>query len=150
SGAAAYYQSINKSILDILEEIYEQYGYYQERLVSLTPEGKQGTAQLNQILTRFREKPPQALATKQVLIVEDYVVGESVHHQTNQTEKIYLPESNVLKFKLQGGAWICLRPSGTEPKIKIYFGVKEDTFAESRDTLESLKDAIMEKENNFI
>lgn len=150
SEAAAYYQSINKSILDILEEIYEQYGYYQEDLVSLTLEGKQGTEQINQILTGFRENPPQAIATKEVLIVEDYLVGESVHHQTNQTEKIYLPKSNVLKFKLQGGAWICLRPSGTEPKIKIYFGVKEDTFAESRDTLESLKDAIMEKVNNFI
>ena len=150
SEAAAYYQSINKSILDILEEIYEQYGYYQEDLVSLTLEGKQGTEQINQILTGFREKPPQAIATKEVLIIEDYLVGESVHHQTNQTEKIYLPKSNVLKFKLQGGAWICLRPSGTEPKIKIYFGVKEDTFAESRDTLESLKDAIMEKVNNFI
>jgi len=61
-----------------------------------------------------------------------------------------LPKSNVLKFKLQNGAWICLRPSGTEPKIKIYFGVKEDTFAESRNTLESLKDAIMEKVNNFV
>lgn len=150
SEAAAYYQSINKSILDILEEIYEQYGYYQEDLVSLTLEGKQGTEQINQILTGFRENPPQAIATKEVLIVEDYLVGERVHHQTNQTEKIYLPKSNVLKFKLQGGAWICLRPSGTEPKIKIYFGVKEDTFAESRDTLESLKDAIMEKVNNFI
>lgn len=150
SEAAAYYQSINKSILDILEEIYEQYGYYQEDLVSLTLEGKQGTEQINQILTGFRENPPQAIATKEVLIIEDYLVGESVHHQTNQTEKIYLPKSNVLKFKLQGGAWICLRPSGTEPKIKIYFGVKEDTFAESRDTLESLKDAIMEKVNNFI
>lgn len=150
SEAAAYYQSINKSILDILEEIYEQYGYYQEDLVSHTLEGKQGTEQINQILTGFRETPPQEIATKKVLITEDYLVGESVHHQTNQTEKIHLPKSNVLKFKLQNGAWICLRPSGTEPKIKIYFGVKEDTFAESRNTLESLKDAIMEKVNNFI
>lgn len=150
SEAAAYYQSINKSILDILEEIYEQYGCYQEDLVSLTLEGKQGTEQINQILTGFRETPPQEIATKKVLITEDYLVGESVHHQTNQTEKIHLPKSNVLKFKLQNGAWICLRPSGTEPKIKIYFGVKEDTFAESRNTLESLKDEIMEKVNNFI
>src|SRR5699024_2660540 len=138
SEAAAYYQSINKIILDILEEIYEHYGYYQENFVSLTLEGKQETEPINQILTCFRENPQQAIATKEVLIIEDYLVGESVHHQTNQTEKIYLPKSNVLKFKLQGGAWICLRPSGTEPKIKIYFGVKEDTFAESRDTLESL------------
>src|SRR5699024_6650558 len=113
-------------------------------------EGKQGTEQINQILTGFRENPPQAIATKEVLIIEDYLVGESVHHQTNQTEKIYLPKSNVIKFKLQGGAWICLRPSGTEPKIKIYVGVKEETCAERRDTLESLKDAIMEKVNNCI
>src|SRR5699024_6735441 len=150
SEAAAYYQSINKSILDILEEIYEQYEYYQEDLVSLNLEVKQGKEQINQILTCCRENTPQAIATKAVLIVEDYLVGESVHHQTNQTEKIHLPKSTVLKFKLQGGAWICLRPSGTEPKIKIYFGVKEDTFAESRDTLESLKDAIMKKVNNSI
>src|SRR5699024_5355165 len=122
--------------LDILEEIYEQYGYYQEDLVSLTLEGKQGTEQINQILTGFRENPPQAIATKEVLIVEDYLVGESVHHQTNQTEKIYLTKSNVLKCKLQSGGLICRRPSGTEPKIKIYLGVKEDTFVESRDTLE--------------
>src|SRR5699024_452182 len=134
----------------ILEEIYEQYGYYQEDLVSLTLEGKQGTEQINQILTGFRENPPQAIATKEVLIVEDYLVGESVNHQTNQTEKIYLPKSNVKNIKFQWCALISTRPSDTEPKTKIYFGVKEDTFAESRDTLESLKDAIMEKVNNFI
>src|SRR5699024_9114196 len=64
SEAAAYYQSINKSILDLLDEIYEQYGYYQEDLVSLILEGKQGTEQINQILTGFRENPPQAMATK--------------------------------------------------------------------------------------
>src|SRR5699024_7558070 len=83
SEAAAYYQSINKSILDILEEIYEQYRYYQEDLVSLTLEGKQGTEQINQILTGFRDRKSTRLNSSHVLIIEDYLVGESVHHQTN-------------------------------------------------------------------
>src|SRR5699024_12800464 len=88
SEAAAYYQSINKSILDILEEIYEQYGYYQEDVVSLTLEGKQGIELINQILTGLREKPLQAIAIKEVLIIEDYLVVVIFHHQTHQTEKI--------------------------------------------------------------
>src|SRR5699024_6518540 len=120
SEAAAYYQSINKSILDILEEIYEQYAYYQDDLVSLTLQGKQGTERINQILTGCREKRPQAIATQDGLIIEDYLGGASVHHQANQSEKIYVPESSALKLKLQGGAWFCLSPSGTEPKSKIY------------------------------
>lgn len=150
SEAAAYYQSINKSILDILEDLHLEYGYYHEDLVSLTLEGKQGNEQIEHILTDFRNNAPEEIAGKKIVVTEDYLERKSIHHQTNQSEKITLPTSNVLKYKLQNGAWFCLRPSGTEPKIKIYFGVKENTREASTETLAALKDAVMEKVNAMI
>src|SRR5699024_5014375 len=122
--AAAYYKTKDMNLYDGLLEIFEEYGYYKEGLESLTLEGKAGVEKIAAILEDFRDNPPVEMAGRQVLVREDYSSSERVLVNENLQETIQLPKSNVLKYKLEGGAWLCIRPSGTEPKIKFYFGVK--------------------------
>ncbi len=144
--AAAYYKTQNKSLLDALEDIFNEYGYYQEGLESLTLEGREGVEKISTILTDFRENPPTAIAAKKVLVREDYLSSERVvSGEESSPQTIELPTSNVLKYTLENGAWFCIRPSGTEPKIKFYFGVKEETVEESAQVLQALKNAVMVK-----
>lgn len=141
--AAAYYQTENKSLLDVLNNIFEEYGYYREGLESLTLEGKEGLERIKSIMNDFRDNPPNEIAGKQVLVREDYVSKERIYVKEDRKEEITLPTSNVLKYKLENDAWVCIRPSGTEPKIKFYFGVREKTLDESNSVLNELKEAVM-------
>lgn len=142
---AAYYKTKAMTLNDALHKIFETYGYYQEGLGSLTLEGKEGVEKIASILQSFREQSPTEIAGKRVVIQEDYVNGKRVMVQEGMIETIDLPESNVLKYQLEGGAWVCVRPSGTEPKIKFYFGVKEATLEESQVALQQIKNAVMER-----
>ncbi len=135
----------NKTLLDALNEIFEEYGFYKEGLASLTLEGKAGVEKISYILNDFRENPPTEIAGKQVLVTEDYLSSERVVLEEKRSETITLPKSNVLKYKLENGAWFCIRPSGTEPKIKFYFGVKEVSPEESEKALKELQAAVMER-----
>lgn len=141
---AAFYKLKDMTLNDALHEIFETYGYYQEGLESLTLEGREGVEKIAAILRSFREQPPTELAGKRVLVREDYERSERVFVDEDRKETIELPEGNVLKYKLEDGAWVCLRPSGTEPKIKFYFGVKEETLEASGEVLQQLKDQVME------
>ncbi|GGA65177.1 phospho-sugar mutase [Ornithinibacillus halotolerans] len=141
---AAYYKAKNMTLFDALDEIYKEFGYYQEALESLTLKGKDGVEKISEIMDAFRVNPPSEIAGKKVLVVEDYKVGERTIVEDGSVEVIELPKSNVLKFKLEDGAWVCLRPSGTEPKIKFYFGVREGSADESKQVLVLLKEAVME------
>ncbi|KHF39184.1 phospho-sugar mutase [Halalkalibacter okhensis] len=140
---AAYYKSRNMNLFDGLMEVFDKYGYYQEGLESLTLKGKAGIEQINQILASFREAPPKELNGSKIVTIEDYKFGESKNALTGEESKIELPSSNVLKYILEDGSWFCIRPSGTEPKIKFYFGVNKETLAESQTSLEQLKQAVM-------
>ncbi len=143
--AAAFYKVKNKTLLDALNEIFEEYGFYKEGLASLTLEGKAGVEKISYILNDFRENPPTEIAGKQVLVTEDYLSSERVVLEEKRSETITLPKSNVLKYKLENGAWFCIRPSGTEPKIKFYFGVKEASPEESEKALKELRAAVMDR-----
>ena len=143
--AAAFYKVKNKTLLDALNEIFEEYGFYKEGLASLTLEGKAGVEKISYILNDFRENPPTEIAGKQVLATEDYLSSERVVLEEKRSETITLPKSNVLKYKLENGAWFCIRPSGTEPKIKFYFGVKEVSPEESEKALKELQAVVMER-----
>lgn len=143
--AAASYKTKDMNLYDGLLEIFEEYGYYKEGLESLTLEGKAGVEKIAAILEDFRKNPPVEMAGRRVLVREDYSCSERVLVEKDKLETIELPKSNVLKYKLEGGAWFCIRPSGTEPKIKFYFGVKEETIKESEQVLEELKSSVMEK-----
>ncbi|OHR65185.1 phosphoglucomutase [Bacillus sp. HMSC76G11] len=147
---AAYYKKQGKTLYEGLLEIFEQYGYYREGLESLTLKGKDGAEQIQSILASFRSNPPEMMGDKKVVTIEDYKAGTRFDAEAKTTEEITLPPSNVLKYYLEDGSWFCLRPSGTEPKAKFYFGVKGETLADSEQKLEALTSALMKKVNELI
>lgn len=127
----AFYKKQGKSLYDGLLELYKSFGFYREGLKSLTLKGKEGAEQIAAILSTFREQPPLSIAGKDVVSAEDYLTGKRTLLKENKRETIDLPKSNVLKYFLEDGSWFCLRPSGTEPKVKFYFAVKGRTNEES-------------------
>ncbi|GGE73410.1 phospho-sugar mutase [Priestia taiwanensis] len=142
---AAYYKKRGMTLYQGLVEVFETYGFYKEGLKSLTLKGKEGAEQIAGILAAFRKKIPVAFANRKVVAVEDYKVGIRTEVVTKETTAITLPSSNVLKYFLEDGSWVCLRPSGTEPKIKFYFGVKGNSLAHSEENLEEISASFMEK-----
>lgn len=128
---AAYYKAQGKSLHEGLVEIFETYGFYKESLQSLTLKGKDGSEQIASILTEFRLNPPTQVANLRVATIEDYLISERTNMFNQNVEAIQLPKSNVLKYHLEDGSWFTIRPSGTEPKAKFYFGVKKDSLNES-------------------
>ena len=130
---AAYYHSRGSSLYDVLMQLYEEYGYYMEDLESITLEGKEGVEKIQAIMESFRDHPPCIIGDYNVEIVEDYLKQD------------ILPKENVLKFLLDREAWVALRPSGTEPKLKIYCGVAEKTLNKSRIATKSLIASILDR-----
>ncbi|MEJ9225063.1 phospho-sugar mutase [Priestia aryabhattai] len=147
---AAYYKAQGKSLYEGLVEIFETYGFYKESLQSLTLKGKDGSEQIASILTEFRLNPPTQVAGLRVAIVEDYLISERTNMFDQNVEAIQLPKSNVLKYHLEDGSWFTIRPSGTEPKAKFYFGVKKESLAESEKALKILEEKVMESVNNLL
>lgn len=139
---AAYYSTYEKTLLDALGELYEQFGYYKEVLVSRTFEGKDGQEQMKAILNNYRLNTPQEIAGVAVVRVEDYLTGISTLYDGTE-ESIILPKENVLKFVLEDNSWIAIRPSGTEPKCKFYFGVVRETEEQANHILALLKENIL-------
>jgi phosphoglucomutase len=141
---AAYYKKQGKTMYEGLMDVFSTYGYHLEGLESLTLKGKAGAEQIANILDSFRATPPSEMAGKAVLYVEDYSVGKQRNLATGEKTQIDLPASNVLKYVLEDGSWFCLRPSGTEPKIKFYFAVQSNTYSDSENLLQSLKNDVMD------
>jgi phosphoglucomutase len=139
----AYYKTKGKSLYHALLSLFEQYGFYQEGLRSITLKGKEGTEQIQQTLAAFRSNPIQQLGNVKVSVSEDYLLGVR-QKLDSSTEKIDLPKSNVIKYQFEDGSWVCLRPSGTEPKIKFYFGVKDQTLESSVQKLKAVEQQFME------
>jgi phosphoglucomutase len=146
----AYYKKNGLTMYQGLMELFEKYGYYREGLKSLTLKGKEGSEQIQSILAAFRNDPPAEFAGKKVVIAEDYKTSERKYAEDGKVEKILLPTSNVLKYILEDGSWVCLRPSGTEPKVKFYFGVKGTSLKDSEDRLQEISSAFMEKVNKIL
>ncbi len=142
---AAYYKSQGKTLYDGLLEVFKKYGFFREDLVSLTLKGKDGAEQIQKMMATFREDPPKEVAGLTVVAVEDYKESIITTLQDGNKEEIHLPKSNVLKYQLEDGSWFCLRPSGTEPKIKFYFGVQDDSLQNSEQKLLTIKEDIMNR-----
>ncbi len=134
---AAYYATEGKTLLDALEELFNQFGYYEEALISRTFEGKDGQEQMKSILNNYRENTPTEIAGVAVSRVEDYLTGVA-RLQDGRTEPILLPRENVLKLVLEDRSWIAIRPSGTEPKCKFYFGVVKETAEQAKETIDKI------------
>ncbi len=142
---ALYYQEEeNKSLLDRLAELREQHGYYLEDLKAIRLEGKEGQEKIDRTLERLRGKYPEEIADQQLLVFKDYLNREEVNCQTGECQDIELPASNVLQFRLADESLVTVRPSGTEPKLKIYFAVRNSSEAEAREQLNLLQDEFMD------
>jgi len=140
--AAAYYKDKNMTLWDQMLNIYNKYGFYKEGQTALTMKGADGAEKIKAILDNMRSNPPKEIGKYKVIEYRDYknkVVENYVENKTGTTD---LPESNVLYFQLENDAWCCVRPSGTEPKIKFYIGVKSDSIENSEKELNSLAEAM--------
>jgi len=147
---AAYYKKKGLTLYQGLLEIFKKYGYYKEGLQSLTLKGKEGAEQIQSILQSFRSNPPADVAGRKIVAIEDYKSSERQDVAAGTKAKIELPGSNVLKYILEDNSWFCVRPSGTEPKAKFYFGVKSDTLEQSEQDLSTLEAGVMEIVNELI
>lgn len=140
--AAAYYKDKNMTLWDQMINIYEKYGYYREGQIAITMKGIDGAEKIQQILENLRANPPKKIGVYDVIEYRDYKTGIIENYENNKKDKTNLPISNVLYYKLNDGAWCCVRPSGTEPKIKFYIGVRGNSLEDSDKKLKELSDAM--------
>ena len=140
--AAAYYKKQGLTLWDQMLKIYEKYGYYKETLVSVTMKGVDGAEKIQSILKQMRENPLKQIGDYKVLAVRDYDADTRLDMETGKVTATGLPKSNVLYYELEHDAWCCVRPSGTEPKVKFYMGVKEEGLTQAEHALEGLKEAM--------
>ena len=140
--AAAYYKNKGLTLWDQMINIYEKYGYYREGLVSITMKGIEGADKIKAILERIRNNPPKVLGGYKVTEYRDYNSKKIINYINNTESESTLPKSNVIYFDLEDGAWCCIRPSGTEPKVKFYMGIKGKNMEDANRKLEELKDAV--------
>ncbi|QHN48354.1 phospho-sugar mutase [Geobacillus stearothermophilus] len=146
----AFYKKQGLSLYEALLQLFAKYGYYREGQRSLTLKGKEGAETIAAILASFRQHPPVEAAGKKVTVIEDYTTKERTNTLTGEKTAITLPTSNVLKYMLEDGSWFCLRPSGTEPKMKAYFGVKGISLQDSEEKLARLSDAVMQRVHDVL
>ncbi len=142
--AACYYQSQNKTLWDAMIDIYEKYGYYKEAQPSIVREGVQGAQEIKDMMTKMRNTNIEKVGDYKVLTFKDVEKDIVKNMQTGEITTTGLPQSNVLYYELEDDNWCCIRPSGTEPKIKLYMGVKGHTEDDASKKLEKLKDAMLE------
>ncbi|SFK17452.1 phosphoglucomutase [Halobacillus dabanensis] len=141
----AYWKNQGKTLLDALDDLYEKHGYFLEDLQSMKLEGKSGADQIRNIMDDFRNADIKEAGGKKVVAVEDYSTTVRKYVQEDKQEEMDLPTSNVVKFILEDDCWFCLRPSGTEPKIKFYYGVKSESKAKSAELLAAVKATVNER-----
>jgi len=146
--AAAWAAEKGQTLYQLLPEIYNRFGFYYEKLMSVKREGKEGADEIKQWMKNYRNNPPQKINGAEVAKILDYSSGEAKHVKENTTKNIALPKSNVLQFLTADGSKITMRPSGTEPKIKYYFSVKGDL--KTPDLFEQKRDELDQKINNII
>lgn len=143
---AAFYKTQGKSLVDVMDEIYKEFGYYCNTVKSYQFEGAAGMEKMAQIMDTLRNNPPQAFADMAVTIVDDYKTSISKNIESGKESIIDLPKSNVLSYKMAGGNGVIIRPSGTEPKIKAYI----TAIGDSRESAETLADKLISEADKFM
>jgi len=139
---AAWYRSKGMNLYDGLVSLWERYGYFRETLKSIQMAGKEGMKKITAMMDHLRENEPDTVAGVPVVRIEDYLTGKAVDVKTGRESKLTLPVSNVLKFSLEDGSWFCARPSGTEPKVKLYFSVTGSSLEDADAKDKTLIDAV--------
>ena len=138
--AAAYYKTQGKTLWDAMIEMYEQFGYYKDDIKAVTMKGIEGLQKIQDIMNSLRQNPPAEFAGHKVVAVRHYKADTIKNLETGEVTPTGLPNSNVLYYELTNDAWVCVRPSGTEPKVKFYYGVKGTSLADADE-----KSAVMGK-----
>ena len=139
---AAFYKKQGKTVWDAMVDMYEKYGYYREGQYSITMKGIEGAKEIAALMEKLRNNPPKEFGQWKVEEFRDYKTGETLNIATGEKGKTGLPESNVLYFALDNDAWCCARPSGTEPKIKFYMGVKGTSLEDAKAKEAALTEAV--------
>ena len=139
---AAWCKTQSISLWDMMLDMYEQYGYYKETQYTITLKGIDGSKQIAAIMDKLRNDPPKAFGDMKVLGLRDYKTGKVVDMETGAESVTGLPTSNVLYFELPNDCWCCARPSGTEPKIKFYMGVRGASLEDAANQVEALTEAV--------
>ena len=142
--AAAYYKTQGKTLWDAMIEMYEQFGYYKDAIQAVTMKGIEGLQKIQEIMTTLRQNPPAEFAGHKVTAVRDYKLDEITDLATGEKKPTGLPNSNVLYYELTDDAWVCVRPSGTEPKVKFYYGVKGTSLADADEKSDAMGKAVLE------
>ncbi len=144
SEAAAYYKSKGLTLVDQMKVMYEKYGYYKEGLSTKVLKGADGADKIKAIMENLRKNPLTYIGKDKVLAIRDYQTDERLDLVSGKKEKTGLPKSNVLYYELENDGWCCVRPSGTEPKIKFYYGVKAKDIASAEKMLEEKERELFE------
>ena len=141
--AACYYKkNFGKTLVDAIDMLYQQYGYYGDKVVSFVCPGKDGLATMQNLMASLRDNPPAEIGGAKVVALRDY--QKSTRVEGDKVETLTLPKSNVLYFELENDAWVCVRPSGTEPKIKLYVNAVSDASDKTQALLKEYADAAVE------
>ena len=142
--AAAYYKTQGKTLWDAMIDMYEEFGYYKDAIQAVTMKGIEGLQKIQEIMTTLRQNPPAEFAGHKVTAVRDYKLDEITDLATGEKKPTGLPNSNVLYYELTDDAWVCVRPSGTEPKVKFYYGVKGTSLADADEKSDAMGKAVFE------
>ena len=148
--AAAYYKEKGMTLWDAMVEMYEKYGYYKDEVQAIGLKGIEGLAKIQEIMEYFRSNTPEEIGGYKVLSARDYNADTVKDMTTGAVEPTGLPSSNVLYYDLEDNAWLCVRPSGTEPKIKFYLGVKGSSLEDADVKAAKLGEAVMETVNKLL
>lgn len=140
---AAYYKNKGISVYEQMQNIYKKYGYYLEDQHTITIKGAEGAIKIKEIMEKMRNNSPEKLGKYDIISISDYELKKYKNLKTGEEKETTLPKSNVLYYELENDNWCCIRPSGTEPKIKIYFGIKADSQEMAQKELENLKDEMI-------
>ena len=142
--AASYYKAKGKTLWEAMQDIFEKYGYYKESQVSITLEGAEGAKRIKEMMDKMRNTEISEIGDYKVLTFRDIENNIKKDIQTGEVTETGLPKSNVLYYELENDSWCCIRPSGTEPKIKVYFGIKGTSNEDAKEKLKNLKTAMLE------
>lgn len=148
--AAAYYKTKGKTLWDAMVDLYERCGYYQDHVESITLKGIEGLEKIQNILGTLRKEPPAAIGAYEVLTVRDYQTDSITDTKTKESRPTGLPKSNVLYYELADDAWVCVRPSGTEPKVKFYIGVKGSSLEDAVEKAKALGKTVLDMVEKLI
>ena len=140
---AAFYKNKGISVYEQMQNIYQKYGYYLEDQYVIMVKGAEGAQKIKEIMGNLRSNPLHKIGRYNVVSISDYELKKYKSIKTGEEKETTLPKSNVIYYELENKNWCCIRPSGTEPKIKMYFGVKEDSYRDAEINLENLKNEMI-------